>query len=748
MAIDFLLYMIATRADTVQLSPVDSRPRDLYPQSMSNGSFPTTGNQLEHAASSYLRSARHQPVRWHAWGEAAFALAQAEDKPILLDIGAVWCHWCHVMDRESYEDAEIAALINELFVAVKVDRDERPDVDARYQAAVSAISGQGGWPLTAFLTPDGRPYFGGTYIPRDDRYGRPGMGRVLLAMAQVWRERRDEALETAGSVMAAIEHNESFSGRNGTLSLELVDKIALSILAQFDPRNGGFGSQPKFPHPAALDLLLELAMSRGNDRARVAFTATLEKMARGGVYDQLAGGFHRYSVDERWVVPHFEKMIYDNTELLRNFVHGYQSFVHEDFLLIAREIVAWLDATMTDRERGGFYASQDADVGLDDDGDYFTWTLDEARAVLSGEELDFAAKYWDIGELGDMHHNPAKNVLHLNQTLAEMAAHASASKESLRKLRDSARAKLLAARAQRTAPYIDRTLYTSWNAMAVTAYLEAARVLREDNAREFALLTLNRLLDEAWGGTSALKHVIAYPDGLRPRESAPGTLDDYAFTVNACIDGWLASGEMKFYRAAVKLADAMIEQFHDASAGGFFDTSAPLNDEPAEFPLGALTARRKPLQDAPTPAGNPTAATALLRLESLSGRDDYRAIAEGTLANFAGIVEHFGLYAGSYGLAAERLLLDLVQVVIVGSGPEADRMEATAVAGFAVNKTVMRIESSRLIPGELPDALAETLLQVPAPAGAHVWALVCRGRTCLPPLTDAEALLKALAPVA
>ncbi len=256
---------------------------------MSENKSGPANNQLEHSASSYLRSARHQPVRWNAWGEAAFARAQAEDKPILLDIGAVWCHWCHVMDRESYEDAEIAALINELFVAVKVDRDERPDVDARYQAAVSAISGQGGWPLTAFLTPDGRPYFGGTYIPRDDRYGRPGIGRVLLAMAQVWRERRDEALETAGSVMAAIEHNESFSGRGGELSLTLVDKIAESILAQFDSRNGGFGSQPKFPHPAALDLLLEVAMNRGNVGAREAFVTTLEKMARGGVYDQLAG---------------------------------------------------------------------------------------------------------------------------------------------------------------------------------------------------------------------------------------------------------------------------------------------------------------------------------------------------------------------------------------------------------------------------------------------------------------------------
>ncbi len=683
-------------------------------------------------------------MRWNAWGDAAFARAQAEDKPILLDIGAVWCHWCHVMDRESYEDAEIAALINELFVAVKVDRDERPDVDARYQAAVSAISGQGGWPLTAFLTPDGRPYFGGTYIPPDERYGRPGIGRVLLAMAQVWRERRDEALETAGSVMAAIEHNESFSGRGGDLSLSLVDKIAGSILAQFDPRNGGFGSQPKFPHPAALDLLLEVAMNRGNVGAREAFTTTLEKMARGGVYDQLAGGFHRYSVDEHWGVPHFEKMIYDNTELLRNYVHGYQSFVREDFLVIAREIVAWLDEMMTDRERGGFYGSQDADVGLDDDGDYFTWTLDEARAVLGGEELDFAVKYWDIGELGDMHHNPAKNVLHVNQTLAEMAARMGVSEEALRKLRDQARAKLLAARALRTEPFVDRTLYTSWNAMAVTAYLEAATVLRDEKAREFALLTLNRLLDEAWGGTATLKHVIAYPDGLRPRESAPGTLDDYAFTVNACIDAWLASGEMKFYNAAIKLADAMIEQFHDASAGGFFDTSAPLNDEPAEIPLGALTARRKPLQDSPTPAGNAIAATALLRLEALSGREDYRKIAEGTLANFAGIVEHFGLYAGSYGLAAERLLLDPVQVVIVGSGPEADRLEATAVARFAVNKTVIRIESSKLVRGELPPALEETLLGVPKPEGAQAWPLVWRGRTFLPPVSGSEPLLQAM----
>ena len=724
----------------------------MYSQPMHKDVSPTPGvtNQLQHSASSYLRSARHQPVLWQAWGEAAFARAQAEDKPILLDIGAVWCHWCHVMDRESYEDPEMAKIINRNYVAVKVDRDERPEVDARYQAAVSAISGQGGWPLTAFLTPDGRPYFGGTYFPRDDRYGRPGFGRVLTAMAQVWRERRDEALESALSVMAAIEHNETFSGRGSDLTLGLVDKIAAAVVKQFDPRNGGFGAQPKFPHPAALDLLLEVAMNRDNGPAGEAFSVTLEKMSQGGVYDQLAGGFHRYSVDERWVVPHFEKMLYDNTELLRNYLHGFQSLVRENFLTTALEIIGWLDDSMTDRQRGGFFASQDADIDLEDDGDYFTWTVAEARqalepARLAPEELDLVLRYWDIGELGDMHHNPARNVLHVKRTLGELAAEAGLPLDRLRPLLDAARRRLLASRAERPTPFIDRTIYTGWNAMAVTAYLEAARVLRMEPARDFALRTLNRIYAEAWDGAQVLGHVVAYGDGpepeTRPREKVPGTLDDYAFTIHASIDAWLASGKMEYYHAAVRLADALIARFYDRSGGAIYDAALPLD---GSLPLGALAARRKPMQDSPTPAGNPTAASALLRLEALSGRQLYREIAEDTLSSFAGVVEHFGLYAGSYGLALERLLLDPVQVVVVGSGPEAARLEALAVARYAVNKTVMRIAPFRLVPGGIPEALAEMLLRVPAPPGAEVWAIICRGHTCLPPITGAEALLDAL----
>jgi len=397
---------------------------------------------------------------------------------------------------------------------------------------------------------------------------------------------------------------------------------------------------------------------------------------------------------------------------------------------------------MTDRARGGFYASQDADVGLDDDGDYFTWTQAEAKAELDPEEWEFTKSYWGIGEIGEMHHNPAKNVLHMNSTLEERMAQGG-DLTHLRGLRDSARRKLLAARGRRPTPFIDKTLYTGWNAMAVTAYLETARVLRMDSAREFALKTLNRLLNEAWDGAATLHHVIAYPDdsGVAPAEKAPGTLDDYAFTVHACIDAWFASGNMNFYRAAVMVADAMIARFYDSTAGAFCDSAV---SEDGKTPLGALSARRKPLQDSPTPAGNPTAASALLRLEELSGRQEYRDIAEDTLECFAGIVEHFGLYAGSYGLALERLLLDPVQVVVVGSGAEAARLESTAVARFGVGKTVLRITPARLVPGGIPEAMAETLLHVPVPSGAETWALVCHGRTCLPPVTDAEGLLKAM----
>jgi uncharacterized protein YyaL (SSP411 family) len=695
-------------------------------------------NTLDQAASSYLRSAMHQPVHWQEWGEAAFALAKQTDKPVLLDVGAVWCHWCHVMDRESYEETALAAVINEHFVAIKVDRDERPDVDARYQAAVQAIAGQGGWPLTAILTPDGHPFFAGTYFPPDDRYGRPGFERVLLTLSQAWQTRRNEVLESAASVIAAIEHGETFSGRGDGLSLSIVDKLVLSSVGQFDPHNGGFGSQPKFPHPSVLDLLIDVAARTGNEAAREAATVTLRKMARGGVYDQLAGGFHRYSVDERWVVPHFEKMLYDNAGLLANYVHAFQTFVEPDFAAVAQDVIRWMNEVLSDQERGGFYASQDADISLEDDGDYFTWTRDEAAALLTPEELAVAELYYDIGPLGDMHHNPQKNVLHRNFSIEEVAQRLNRAPSEVERDLASAKQKLYAARLQRPTPFIDKTLYTGWNAMAISAYLDAARVLDSDASRAYALRTLDRILREAWNSETGLAHVIAYPDSGTPARRVPAVLDDYAFLIHACVDAWEATGEMRYYDAAMQLAETMIDRFHDSENGGFFDTEKNGADK-----LGALTARRKPMQDSPTPAGNSTAAAALLRLEALSGRADFRRKAEDTLTAFAGVIEHYGLYAGSYGLALERLLLPPIQVALVGAGPAARQLAAVANARYAVNKAVLTLSAAQVGSGQLPPVLRETLphLQQLNSLGSGAIALVCRGTACLPPAADPEELM-------
>src|SRR3954454_22081264 len=478
-------------------------------------------NSLSRASSAYLRSAMHQPIQWHEWGPEAFAAARRENKPMLLDIGAVWCHWCHVMDRESYDDPEIAAIVNQHFVAVKVDRGERPDIDSRYQAAVQAVSGQGGWPLTAFLTPDGKPFYGGTYFPPQDHYGRPSFRRVLLSIANAYKEKHGDVVEQAAMVESAIAQSESFAGRSGRVSGKVIATIQESAFKMFDAEHGGFGSAPKFPHPSALDLLIErYARSKSpkvsaekrtaeggrphiggdmeNDALKNIIVTTLERMANGGVYDQLAGGFHRYSVDERWVVQHFEKMCYDNSELLKNYVHAYQATGSEFFAGVARDMIRWIDEWLSDRERGGFYASQDADINMDDDGDYFTWTLDEARAVLTEEELQVAALRYDINEVGEMHHNPAKNVLYVRASFDEIAKRLTLSPDRVIDLLASANQKLYAARLQRPTPFIDKTVYVGWNSLCVSAYLEAARVLQLDGARKFALRTLDRILSEAW----------------------------------------------------------------------------------------------------------------------------------------------------------------------------------------------------------------------------------------------------------
>ncbi|MFZ3262676.1 MAG: thioredoxin domain-containing protein [Terriglobales bacterium] len=715
-------------------------------------------NSLSRASSSYLRSAMHQPIQWHEWGDEAFAAARRENRPMLLDIGAVWCHWCHVMDRESYDDPEVAQIVNENYIAVKVDRDERPDIDSRYQVAVSALTGQGGWPLTAFLTPDGKPFHGGTYFPPKDGYGRPSFKRVLLSIAQAYREKHGDVIEQASMVESAIGRAESYSG-GGKVSATVMDAIVESAQKMFDETNGGFGGAPKFPHPAALELLMEQYTRTNHANAptkadattkedlRHIFVQTLQKMARGGVYDQLAGGFHRYSVDERWIVPHFEKMSYDNSELLKNYVHAYQATSDEFFADVARDIIRWIDEWLSDRSHGGFYASQDADYSMDDDGDYFTWTLDEARAALTVDEARVAEVHYDIGEIGEMHHDPAKNVLYIGAGVDEISRRLNVSEDRVRDLLAVAKRKMYAARLERPTPYIDKTVYAGWNAMCISAYLEAANMLDLAEAKHFALRSLDRLLAEGWDAARGLKHVIAYSDPKAERRDTAGVLDDYAFSVIACLDAYEATADLSYFRFARTIADSMVTRFLDQEAGGFFDTETRATAREAanqQTAHGILGTRRKPFQDSPTPAGNSAAAIALLRLHAYSNEPSYREQAEQTLEVYAGVAAQHGIFAATYGLAVARFTVPHTQVVVVGMDQAAAELYRTARQSLATNTAVLQLDASKVVAQNLPPALAETLPHLPALNEGQSFAVVCSGFTCQPPVFEGRDLVRLL----
>ena len=692
-------------------------------------------NRLKDSTSPYLRSAAHQPVDWHEWGEEAFARARAENKPILLDIGAVWCHWCHVIDRESYENPAIAAIINRFYVPVKVDRDERPDVDARYQSAISAISGQGGWPLTAFLTPDGKPFFGGTYFPPEDAMGRPGFKRILTSIAEAFKSRRAEVDTSAVALEEAVAKAEVFRTAHGDFDAGIVDAVLESTLHLFDEHNGGFGQSPKFPHASAVDLLLERYQSTRDRHLLHVAERTLEAMALGGVYDQLGGGFHRYSVDERWCVPHFEKMTYDNSELLKNFLHGYQVTSKLLFRETAVGIFSWVNEVLSDQARGGFYASQDADQTLDDDGDYFTWTLAEVRAALSAEESRAAELYYDVNVRGEMHHNPEKNVLWVASSVAEIAAKLGLDESNARILLARAKGKLLAARRERhPTPAIDTTIYVGWNAMFVSAYLEAARVLDRKDCREFALKTLDRLTAEAWDESKGFLHRVGGP-------RLEGTLDDQIFAAAALLDAYESTLDSKYFEKAERTMQLAVERFGDPDGGGFFDRAKDA------APMGGLEVRRKPLQDSPTPGTNSVAVIVLDRLYAFTGEKLYRDWAEKTLEAFVGLIPQYGLFAATYGLAALLHSRHPIQVVVLGAAedPNAAALEKAANEVYRFGKAVLRVTPERMSSASLAPALSETLPHLDA---AKPQALVCIETTCHPPITSPEKLKALLTEIA
>jgi uncharacterized protein YyaL (SSP411 family) len=529
------------------------------------------------------------------------------------------------------------------------------------------------------------------------------------------------------------------TGKSADFSPTVIDAIVQSALKMYDPQNGGFGSAPKFPHPAGLDLLIDQYVRSGDETFRNVFVTSLEKMARGGVYDQLAGGFHRYSVDERWIVPHFEKMCYDNSELLKNYVHAYQATGSEFFASVARDIVRWMDEWLSDREHGGFYASQDADYSMDDDGDYFTWTLKEAQAVLTEEEARVACLHYDINEIGEMHHNPAKNVLYQRASIEEIAKRLTLPQEQVLTLLQSAKNKMYAARLQRPTPYIDKTVYSGWNALCISAYLEAARVLQLEAAEHFALRSLDRILAQGWHAEKGLLHVLAYSDAKAERRQIPGVLDDYAFTVIACLDAYEATTDLSYFKFAGRIADAMVAQFFDPVSGGFFDTGKTSSDEKV---LGVLSTRRKPFQDSPTPAGNSMAAIALLRLHAYTNDKNLRDKAEQTIEVIAGLAAQYGLFVATYGLAAVHLSHPHTQIVIVGNDELAGRLYNAAVAPYSASKAVLKLSANQVVPQNLPRALAETIPQLPAVKEEKSVAVVCSGFTCQPPISDPAELAR------
>lgn len=680
-------------------------------------------NRLKNSASAYLRSAAHQPIDWNEWGEEAFAKARAEEKPILLDIGAVWCHWCHVIDRESYENPEIAEIINQLYVPVKVDRDERPDVDARYQSAISAISGQGGWPLTAFLTADGKPFYGGTYFPPDDRMGRPGFKRILLAISDAYKNRRADVDQSWRALEQAVAKAEIFQDSRGAFDPGIIRSVVDSAISQFDEHHGGFGHAPKFPHAGAIDFLLERYQATRDEQLLHIAERTLEGMARGGVYDQLGGGFHRYSVDERWCVPHFEKMSYDNSELLKNYLHAYQVTSKPLYRDVAEGIISWVTEVLSDQERGGFYGSQDADQTLEDDGDYFTWTIAEVREVLSPEESRAIELFYDVAEQGEMHHDPSRNVLWVATHVEALALKLGVDQESARVLLARAKGKLLAARqARRPVPAVDRTHYVGWNAMFVSAYLEAARVLNRADCRAFALKTLDRIVDEAWDEPKGFLHRIGSP-------RLEGILDDQVFAIAALLDAWETTLDRRYFETAERAMRLCVERYADPDGGGFFDRAKDA------APLGGLDVRRKPLQDSPTPGANSVAAMVLDRLAALTGEKRYSEFAEKTLEAFIGSMRQYGLYASNYALAALLHSRHALQVVVTGKAGDdvAADLETGAVGTYRFGKIVLRVTPESIATVTLPSALRETLPHLDA---SKPRAILCVGTTCHPPVTS------------
>ncbi len=683
--------------------------------------------RLADETSIYLRSAAEQPIDWFPWGSDAFELARRTNRPVLLDIGAAWCHWCHVMDEGTYADAEVARLIGQHFVAVKVDRDQNPEVDRRYQRQVGALTGEGGWPLTGFLTPDGEVFLGGTYFPPVDGHGRPGFRRVLKEVARLWKEEPERIRENAKSIQGSLERLRTARSPTTPALGEFVAGVRGQILSSYDPVNGGFGMAPKFPHPTAVSFLLWDAYSHGGsaslDRAR----DTLLRMADGGMYDQIGGGFHRYSVDEGWHIPHFEKMGIDNAALLSAYVEGAQRFGEPRLREVVRGTLGWVRSVLGD-PAGGFGSSQDADNAPGDDGNYFTWSRAELKEVLAGDELKLTSRFFGVGTDGRMPHDPERNVLFRALSLGE-AAEGLDLPDGAGPALEKAVAALAVARRQRPTPAVDRAIYADINGRFIGAFARAGTYLGDSAVIADARRAADRLLDGAYRAGTGVAHRLD-PSGAR----GFGLLEDQVAFASGLVELAGATAEPRYIQAATALLELVDREFRGED-GLLRDVAPNLYDGPR---VGGVLEPSYPLEDSPHLAANATAILAFLRLDALSHDDRWYQKALALLGPISRRISGAGLFAAGTALAAGLAETSGATVIVEGTGPGARALLDAARTAWHPNLWVF--DGRPPPPFTLPDS-------VPS-AGSAPRALLCSGMSCAPPITEPSELARALASTA
>ncbi|MEX2137942.1 MAG: thioredoxin domain-containing protein [Pirellulales bacterium] len=626
-------------------------------------------NALATETSPYLLQHQNNPVEWYPWGPEALSRAKREDKAIFLSIGYSACHWCHVMEHESFEDQRIASLMNEHFVNIKVDREERPDLDAIYMNAVQIMTGRGGWPMSVFLTPDLKPFYGGTYFPPTQRMGMPGFDQILLAVADAWKNRREQALQQAAELTQHLQQAAAPAGAGeaGELTEKLLFDAATALERGFDPRHGGFGEAPKFPHPMDLRLLMRVWSRTGraggtrahHDAFLRVVTHTLDKMAAGGIYDQLGGGFHRYSVDERWLVPHFEKMLYDNALLIGAYVDAYLVTKNDNYARVARETIEYVLRDMTDPE-GGFYSTEDAD-SEGHEGKFYVWSLNEVVSVLGPERAEIFNYVYDVTDAGNFE---GQNILNLPKSIEQCAQLKRLDAAQLTEQLAADRDKLFTVREKRVRPGRDDKVLVAWNGLMIDAMAYASGALAEPRYAEAAQQAADFVLAKISRTDGRLLHT--WRAGQAKVEAY---LDDYACLINALVSVYEAGFDERYIDAAVELADQMIAHFADATGGGFFYT--PDDGE-------QLISRQKDLQDSATPSGNSMAATALVRLGKLTGRTDYLEAAVGCMRAAAGLMQRYPTAAGQMLIALDWHLGPTHEIAILGGAFDVDTMDAVA----------------------------------------------------------------------